>query len=111
MTIFKLFLIMNIIKTSHTPLNRELALDTWDDAESSLNHTAGFQKFADLVIDNNAVGIVTTADIEISTVVDLIGEESLIGFPDYDVSLQKELLMFLMEESFPTRLYSKVKLL
>ena len=70
-------------------LKSRVALETWDDTVSSLNHTAGFQKFADLVIDNNAVGIVTTADIEISTVVDLIGEESLYCFPDYDGATER----------------------
>jgi hypothetical protein len=65
-------------------LKSRVALDTWDDAVSSLNHTAGFEKFADLVIDNNAAGIVTAKDVEISTVIDLIGEEALNCFPDFD---------------------------
>ena len=72
-------------------LKSRVALDTWDDAVSSLNHTAGFEKFADLVIDNNAPGIVTAADIEISTVVDLIGEGMLNCFPDFDGATERTL--------------------
>ena len=72
-------------------LKSRIDLETWEDAVSSLNHTAGFQKFADLVIDNNAPGIVTAADIEISTVVDLIGEGMLNCFPDFDGATERTL--------------------
>ena len=65
-------------------LKSRIDFETWNDPVSSLNHTAGFDKYADLVIDNNAAGIATVADIEIETVVDLIGEGSLNCFPDFD---------------------------
>jgi hypothetical protein len=65
-------------------LKSRVPYDTWDDSVSSLNHTAGFDKYADLVIDNDAVGLATVADIEIETVIDLIGEGMLNCFPDFD---------------------------
>ena len=65
-------------------LKSRVPLDTWDDAVSSLNHTAGFEKFADLVIDNNAPGIVTAKETEVSTVVDIIGDIEMWCYPDFD---------------------------
>ena len=65
-------------------LKSRVPYETWDDAVSSLNHTAGFEKFADLVIDNNAAGIASAVDFQIETVVDLIGEGMLNCFPDFD---------------------------
>ena len=70
-------------------LKSRVDFGTWDDAVSSLNHTAGFQKFADHLIDNNAVGIVTAVGSEIETVIDLIGEEKLNCFPDFDFASER----------------------
>jgi len=65
-------------------LKSRVPLDTWNDPVSALNHTAGFEKFADLVVDNNAALIVTPIETEISTVIDIVGEESLYCYPDFD---------------------------
>jgi hypothetical protein len=65
-------------------LKSRVPYKTWDDPVSSLNHTAGFDKFADLVIDNNAAGIASAKEVTIDTVVDLIGEGDLYCFPDFD---------------------------
>lgn len=65
-------------------LKSRVPFDTWSDSVSALNHIAGFQKFADLVIDNDAVGIVSAIGVEVETVIDLIGVESLYCFPDFD---------------------------
>jgi len=70
-------------------LKSRVDFNTWDDPVSSLNHTAGFRKFADLLIDNSAVGIATAVGSEIATVVDLIGEEKLSCFPDYDFASER----------------------
>ena len=70
-------------------LKSRVDFDTWNDPVSSLNHTAGFKKFADLLIDNSAVGIVSAVDSEISTVIDLIGEEKLNCFPDFDFASER----------------------
>jgi len=54
-------------------LKSRIPYKTWDDPVSSLNHTAGFDKFADLVIDNNAASDTSPKEVTIDTVVDLIG--------------------------------------
>ena len=69
-------------------LKSRVPYETWNDPVSSLNHTAGFEKFADLVIDNNAAGIVTAIEAEISTVVDLIGEVETWCYPDFDAATE-----------------------
>jgi hypothetical protein len=65
-------------------LKSRVDYDTWNDPVSTLNHTAGFEKFADLIIENEVVGISTALDIDLETVVDLIGEISINCFPDFD---------------------------
>ena len=65
-------------------LKSRVDYETWNDPVSSLNHTAGFDKYADFVIDNNAVGIATAVDIDLETVVDVIGEIELNCYPDFD---------------------------
>jgi len=65
-------------------LSSRVPYKTWDDPVSSLNHTAGFEKFADLIIDNGAASITTVKEVDVETVVDLIGESSLYCFPDFD---------------------------
>lgn len=65
-------------------LKSRVPLGIWDDPVSALNHTAGFEKFADLVIDNDAPTIVKAVETDISTVVDIVGEESLYCYPDFD---------------------------
>jgi len=70
-------------------LKSRIPYDTWNDPVSSLNHTAGFEKFADLVIDNNAPGIATAIEVEISTVVDLIGEVETWCYPDFDGATER----------------------
>ena len=65
-------------------LKSRIPFKTWNDPVSSLNHTAGYDKFADLVIDNNTSSVVTAKEVTIDTVVDLISEGSLSCFPDFD---------------------------
>ncbi len=65
-------------------LKSRIPYKTWDDPVSSLNHTAGFDKFADLVVDNNAPSNTSPKEVTIDTVVDLVGEGNLYCFPDFD---------------------------
>jgi hypothetical protein len=60
-------------------LRSEVSLDTWNDAVSDLNHTAGFKKFSDLIVESSPEfsGISTnqnngdfTATVDINTVID-----------------------------------------
>jgi hypothetical protein len=65
-------------------IKSRVAYDKWDDTVSSLNHIAGFEKFGDLVIESSAVGIVTTKEVLVESIIDLLGEESLYCFYDFD---------------------------
>ena len=46
------FLTTIIIRSCHTLLRQRVNFEDWDDPVSSLNHTAGFIKFADLQIES-----------------------------------------------------------
>ena len=65
-------------------LKSKVSYDKWDDPVSSLNHISGFEKFGDLVVESTAVGIVTVAEIDVESVVNVVGEESLYCFYDFD---------------------------
>jgi len=60
-------------------LKSEVSLDTWNDVVSDLNHTSGFKKFSDLVLESSAdyTGIATSQDngdfeavVDVDTVID-----------------------------------------
>jgi len=70
-------------------LKSRVPLGVWDDPVSALNHTAGFEKFGDLVIDNNAPAIVKAIETDISTVVDIVGEKSMYCYPDFDGATER----------------------
>ena len=44
-------------------LKSEISLDTWKDSVNDLNHTAGFKKFSDLIIESKNIGIGTTSTL------------------------------------------------
>jgi len=44
-------------------LKSQISLDTWKDAVNDLNHTAGFKKFSDLIIESKNIGIGTTSTL------------------------------------------------
>ena len=60
-------------------LRSKVDLSKWDDSVSSLNHTSGFKKFSDLIIESrdDSVGGVFAGDSETSVIADLIGEGDL----------------------------------
>jgi len=70
-------------------LKSKISYDRWDDPVSSLSHISGFEKFGDLVVENTAVGIVTVAEIDVVSVVSVIGEESLYCFYDFDGATER----------------------
>ena len=80
-------------------LKSQVALDEWDNAVSSLNHTAGFKKFSDLVIENDTLssdsvqsGIATTQDEGLFTgIADYISVMDLNCISDFDLALEKTL--------------------
>lgn len=68
-------------------MKSKIPLKTWDDPVSALNHTAGFAKFADLIIESiedTAEGVAEAQDSNVETVVDIIGVGMLNCFPDFD---------------------------
>ena len=68
-------------------LKSKIPFKTWDDPVSSLNHTAGFAKFADLIIESiedTPEGVAEAQDSNVETVVDIIGVGKLNCFHDFD---------------------------
>lgn len=68
--------------------------DTWNDAVSTLNHTSGFKKFSDLIIEtNNFVGIETNQDNATFVRIDFISEIDLNCVTDFDLATENSLLV------------------
>ena len=75
----------------------QVQLSEWDNAVSSLNHTSGFKKFSDLVIENDtlsiqsvASGISTSQDEgSFSGIADYISVMDLNCISDFDLALEK----------------------
>lgn len=71
-------------------LKSSVDFDTWNNAVGSLNHTAGFKKFADLEVESAAAPVggqsvpIEAIDSNIETVVDIIGKGDLSCYYDYD---------------------------
>ena len=70
-------------------LKSKVSFDTWKDSVSSLNHTAGFMKFSDLIMESNdadfnGVESDTTGGI-IDVVVDIYDEADLNCYSDFDI--------------------------
>ena len=66
-------------------IKSQVPLQTWEDPVSVLNHTSGFAKFSDLVVESTATGaIALPQDSNIEIVNDIIGEVSLYETFDYD---------------------------
>ena len=75
----------------------QVQLSEWDNAVSSLNHTAGFKKFSDLVIENDTLssesapsGISTSQNQgSFSGIADYISVMDLNCISDFDLALEK----------------------
>ena len=69
-------------------LQSEIPMEKWEDPVNVLNHTAGFDKYADLQIisvPTNTVEVGITTDESIDIVTDIVGEGSLNIFYDFDL--------------------------
>ncbi len=66
-------------------LQSEVPMGTWDDPVNVLNHTAGFDKYADLQIVGVGTADVDQAEGNIEVVTDIVGEASLHCFYDFDL--------------------------
>ena len=65
-------------------LKSRVPYQTWNDPVSTLNHTAGFDLFSDLVVETTAKTRLAPAAIDVEQVVDLKSEYSINCVPDYD---------------------------
>ena len=74
-------------------LQSEVQYDKWDEAVSTLNHTAGFKKFSDLTVRSETnVGVSTTQDeTSFDVVTDLVSEMDLNTVFDFDLVKEKTL--------------------
>jgi hypothetical protein len=92
-------------------LKSEISFDTWEDGVSTLNHTAGFKKFSDLVISSTSgfVGLSTTQDkSEFTGIADLYTVKSLHCFDDYDLVSENNITISNKQYSDRIKFNSKV---
>jgi len=79
-------------------LKSEISFDVWEDGVSTLNHTAGFKKFSDLVINSTPdfVGLTTsigTNNSQFTGIADLYSVKSLHCFDDFDLVSENNIVM------------------
>ena len=70
-------------------LKSKVPYQTWDDAVSSLNHTTGFRKFSDLIIettDDSGKNIVFADDSDTEVITDIVGSGNLNCYYDFDLA-------------------------
>lgn len=77
-------------------IKSKVSFDTWNDAVSALNHTSGFLKFSDLIIesnDSNFRGVYSDSrGSSIDIVVDIYGEKDINCYPSFDLVTENSLL-------------------
>ena len=68
-------------------LKSKVSFDTWDEPVQSLNHTAGYKKFSDLIINTSSnIGITTVQDNgDFTAIVDVIGVVDTNCYFDWDL--------------------------
>ena len=68
-------------------LKSQVSFDTWDEPVQSLNHTAGYKKFSDLIINTSSnIGITTVQDNgDFTAIVDVIGVVDTNCYFDWDL--------------------------
>ena len=96
-------------------IKSKVQFDEWKDIVGSLNHTAGFKKFSDLQVESDdlsqsskKLSNVDPTKSVVTTLVDLIGVESLNTIYDFDLATENYLIAvekpFSDEINFQTRL-------
>ena len=96
-------------------IKSKVQIKEWEDIVGSLNHTAGFKKFSDLQVESdklspssNKLSNLDPTKSVVTTLVDLIGVESLHTVYDFDLAtenyLQGSIKPFSDEINFATRL-------
>ena len=75
----------------------QVALEKWENAVSSMNHTAGFKKFSDLVVESREeefAGITTSqSESDVSTLVDYISVMDTNCVNDFDLATENSLVI------------------
>ena len=76
-------------------LKSKVPYDTWNDAVSTLNHTSGFKKFSDLIIENtNSLGIGETQNNgDFTAISDLYREIDLNCVNDFDLASENNIII------------------
>jgi len=76
-------------------LKSKIPLEIWDDSVSSLNHTSGFLKFSDLIIesnDENYKGVYSEYDGgSIDVIVDIYDEKDINCYSNFDLVIENSL--------------------
>lgn len=76
-------------------LKSEIEIDKWDDAVSNLNHTAGFKKFSDLLVESKldvSTGIQTSQDNgDVTILADLTSNVNMNTVYDFDLATESVL--------------------
>ena len=70
-------------------LKSKVPLETWDDSVRSLNHTSGFLKFSDLMIENQSSANIIAKDSATNVIVDIIGGGDLNCVYTFDLATEK----------------------
>jgi len=76
-------------------IKSKIEYEDWKDVVTSLNHTAGFKKFSNLIIESNITsGISTEQDFgDATSIVDYTNEIKLDCYNDYDLASEKTILI------------------
>jgi hypothetical protein len=77
-------------------LKSQISVDTWNDAVSNLNHTAGFKRFSDLVVESSPVisGINTEQNLgDVSGIADLSRSIDLNCVYDFDLVTENNFIV------------------
>ena len=78
-------------------LKSTVQIDKWDESVSALNHTAGFKKFSDLIVENDitqnnqSVGLGTTQIGRVDSIALLDSVINMNTVPDFDLVTEKTL--------------------
>lgn len=92
-------------------LKSEISLDQWEDSVNSLNHTAGFKKFSDLIISSTPgfIGLTTAQDkSQFIGIADLYTTKSLHCFDDYDLVSENSIVINSKQYSDKIKFNSKI---
>ena len=92
-------------------LKSDISVDQWDNAVGTLNHTAGFKRFSNLVINSNPgfIGLSTTQDkSQFIGIADLYTVKSLHCFDDFDLVSENNIVINNKQYSDRIKFNSKI---